>query len=79
MFLHLTLNVSNESLNQTPVLYQTLVSKLVKLQLKVQNKSIVKIKISEKLILRKNKISPLLKPPEKDFHGYPKVVSGVST
>ena len=33
----------------------------------VHNKSIAKVKISEKLFLRKNKISPLLKPPEKVF------------
>ena len=30
-------------------------------------KSIAKAKISEKIILRKNKISPLLKTPEKVF------------
>ena len=40
---------------------------LVKSQLKVQNKSVVKIKTSEKLFSKKIKISPLLKPPEKDF------------
>ena len=40
---------------------------LVKLQLRVQSKSIVKIKIYEKLFLRKNTTSLLLKTPEKDF------------
>ena len=33
----------------------------------VPNKSIEKVKISKKLFLRKNKISPLLKAPEKVF------------
>ena len=32
------------------------------------NKSTAKVKISEKLFLGKNKISPLLKTPEKVFH-----------
>ena len=37
----------------------------------VHNKSIAKAKISEKIIFEKNKISPLLKTPEKDFqHNY---------
>ena len=34
----------------------------------IHKKRRAKVKISEKLFLRKNKISPLLKTPEKAFH-----------